>query len=151
MVELAGAPPGCKGSASRTTQVKAPAIVCGIPFDVYGDLTFEDEKARLDNFAIQLSQVPQLSGQILMSAGQETFKNETTERLARAKSYLVNVRNTDPNRIVTTDCGFTKELIIRLYIVPIAVPPPSCGYSIEIPVSEVRFTKRRPRSSKRRQ
>jgi len=149
-VELFGAPAGCKASASRTTQVKVSAIDCGLAFDQYGDITFEDEKARLDNFAIQLSNQPLSSGQILMSAGQVTFKNETTERLARAKSYLVDVRKTDPNRIVTNDCGFTRDLNIRLYIVPVGVYPAACDNSVEIPLSEIKFTKPRPRSSKRR-
>jgi len=148
-VELAGVPLGCKGSASRTTQVKPPVFVCGLPFDQYGDIRFEDEKARLDNFAIQLSNEPLLTGQILMSAGQETFKNETAERLARDRSYLVNVRKTDPNRITTVDCGFTKDLSIRLYMIPVAVPPPTCDRTIAIALSEVKFTKRRPRASKR--
>jgi hypothetical protein len=149
-VELSGAPPGCKGSASKTTKVKVVPIACGLPLDEYGDIRFEDEKARLDNFAIQLSNEPLSSGQILMYAGQKTFKNEAAERLARAKSYLVKVRETDPNRIVTLDCGFRKDLSIRLIIVPSGVRPPGCDDFLQIPFSEVRFTKPRPKSSKRR-
>ena len=149
-VGLSGAPPGCKGAASRTINVKVQPLVCGLPFDQYGDISFEDEKARLDNFAIQLSNESLSSGQILMSAGQETFKNETAERLARAKSYLVDVREIDPNRIVTIDCGFTQELRIVLYVVPVGATPRSCDNSIEIPFSEVKFTKPRPKSSKKR-
>src|SRR5215216_5713806 len=88
--ELSGAPLGCNGSASRTTQVQSPGILCGFRFDEYGDIKFKDEKARLDNFAIQLSNERLASGYILMSAGQKTFENEAVERLERAKSYLVN-------------------------------------------------------------
>jgi len=148
-VELSGVPQGCK-AASRATQVKGPAIACFLPFDRYGDLRFEDEKARLDNFAIQISNEPLSIGQILMAAGQETFENETRDRLARAKSYLVNVRGIDPNRILTLDCGFTHELNIQLSIFPAGVFPLTCDDSIEIPFSEVKFTKSRPKSSKRR-
>src|SRR5215212_833034 len=142
-VELSGVPQGCK-AASRATQVKGPAIVCFFRFDEYGDLRFEDEKARLDNFAIQISKEPLSTGQILMVAGQETFENETRERLARAKSYLVNVRGMDPNRILTVDCGFTHDLSLRLFIIPAGVAPLTCDDSIEIPFSEVKFTKPRP-------
>jgi len=148
-VELSGVPQACK-AASRAMEVKGPAIVCFLPFDRYGDLRFEDEKARLDNFAIQISNEPLSIGQILMAAGQETFENETRDRLARAKSYLVNVRGIDPNRILTLDCGFTHELNIQLSIFPAAVAPLTCDDSIEIPFSEVKFTKSRPKSSKRR-
>jgi hypothetical protein len=148
--ELSGAPPGCKGSASRTTQVKPQPITCGRPFDEYGDISFEDEKARLDNFAIQISNELLSSGYILMSAGRETFENETAERLARAKSYIIDVREIDPNRIVTLDCGFTPELRILLSIVPVGAEPPTCDTYNTIPFSEVKFTKQRPKASKKR-
>jgi hypothetical protein len=148
-VELSGAPPGCKGS-SRTTQVKVPPMVCGIAFDEYGDISFEDEKARLDNFAIQLMNFPDSSGIILMTAGQVTFKNESFERLARAKSYLAKVRSIDRARIVTLDCGFTQELNIIMWTIQPGIIPPSCDIFTTIPVSDVKFTKRRPKSSKSR-
>jgi hypothetical protein len=149
-VELSGTPPGCKGSASRTTQVKVPGPACGLRFDQYGDIHFEDEKARLDNFAIQLQNDLDSFGQILMTAGQRTFKNETAERLARAKSWLVNVRKIDPNRIITLDCGFNRDFTITLEIIPVGLTPLTCDSFSEVPFSEVKFTKPRPKSSKRR-
>ena len=147
--ELIGAPSGCKASASRATKVKPP-IICGLPFDQYGDIKFEDEKARLDNFAIQISNELLSTGQILMFAGRETFKNEAAERLARARSYIVDFRNVDRNRIITTDCGFSDELKITLMVVSAGVSPLTCDTSIAIPFSEVKFTKPRPKSSKKR-
>jgi hypothetical protein len=149
-VELSGAPPGCKGSSSRPAQVKAVPFVCGLPLDRYGDIRFEDEKARLDNFSIQLLNEPASTGQIIMTAGRETFKNESAERLARAKAYMVKVRHIDPNRIVTTDCGFTEELQILFFVIQMGVMPPVCDMITTIPFSEVTFTKPRPKSSKRR-
>ncbi len=148
--ELTGAPPGCKASVSRTMQVKPRLPACGRPFDEYGDISFEDEKARLDNFAIHISNQLLSSGQIFMTAGRETFENEATERLARAKSYMVNVRDVDRNRIITTDCGFTQELRIRLVVIPPGVTPLTCDAYDTIPFSEVKFTKPRPKSPKKR-
>ena len=146
--ELSGAPLGCNGSASITTQVKA-GFICGLPLDSFGDIKFEDEKARLDNFAIQLSNEPQVTGYILMSAGQTTFKNEAKQRLARAKSYLVNVREIDPNRVVTLDCGFTTDLTITFHLYRFGTTPPECSSIGVIPLSEVKFTKPRPKASKK--
>ena len=119
-------------------------------FDRYGDISFRNEKARLDNFAIQLLNYPTATGYIHMSAGQVTYKNETRERLARAKAYLVKVRGLDPNRVVTIDCGFTPDLYIVLWIAPLGVTPPVCGNSTNIPLAEVKFTKPRPKTSKKR-
>lgn len=87
--ELSGVSLGCNTSASKTTQVEPRGIICARPFDEYGDLKFEDEKSRLDNFAIDLTHQTLSTGYILMSAGRRTFENEATERLARAKSHQV--------------------------------------------------------------
>lgn len=149
--ELTGAPRGCKALVSRTTQIKPQPVACRRPFDQYGDIGFADEKARLDNFAIQISNELLSSGYILMSAGRETFENETGERLARAKSWVTDVRGIDPNRVVTVDCGFTPELRILLSIVPVGAEPPTCDDYNSVPFSEVKFTKPRPKSSQKRQ
>jgi len=148
-VALSGVPLGCTGEASITTQVKLPPIGCNRPFDEYGDIKFDDEKARLDNFAVSLSNYSSSIGYILMSAGQVTFEKEADERLARAKSYLVDVREIDRNQIVTVDCGFSQDLNIRLYIAPPGAAPPPCSNS-EGPLSDVKFTKPRPKSAKKR-
>jgi hypothetical protein len=147
-VGLVGAPRDCKEAVSITFQVKMPGLI-GCAFDNYGDIKFEDEQARLDNFAIQLTNEPLSSGHILISAGQETFEKEAEERLSRAKSYLADVRGIDPNRIVTVDCGFSRELTAQLWIVPVGAAPPACLDYLELPFSDVKFTKPRPKSSKK--
>jgi len=148
-LELTGAPSDCKTSASTTTQIKPP-IVCWMPFDEYGDISYEDEKARLDNFAIQVSNWPESRALILMFAGQITFQREAAYRLDRAKKYLVNFRGVDPKRIVTVDCGFTQDLRAKLWVVPPDVAIPECDSSAQIPRSEVKFTKPRPKTKKKR-
>lgn len=149
-VELTGAPFGCKDSASITAKIIFPPPTAGCAFDQYGDIKFEDEKARLDNFAIQLFNQPGSSGQILMYTGQRTFKGEAAYRLDRARSYLVNFRGIDSGRIVTLDCGFYPDLSTSLMIVPSGAEPMECVNVGRIPLSEVKFTKPRPRSLKKR-
>ena len=149
-VELSGATLGCNGLASITTQVEPPSFGCGRAFDEYGEIEFEDEEARVDNFAIQISNELLSSGYIFMSAGQKTFENEAAEHLDRIKSYLVNVRDIDSNRVVTVDCGFTPDLRVTLRIVPPGVSPPQCDNYADIPFSEVKFTKPRPKAWKKR-
>lgn len=148
-VELSGATLGCNGTASITKQIELPSVACRLGFDSYGNIKFEDEMARLDNFAIQLTTEPLSSGYILTSAGKETFENEAAERLDRARSYLLNVRGIDSNRVITVDCGFTEGLTTKLFIAPLSVDPPTCSVIQEIPFSEVKFTKPRPKTSKK--
>jgi hypothetical protein len=134
---------------SAQTPVAVPALPrCA--FDSYGDIDFEDEKARLDSFAIQITNDPQSRGLIQMYAGQKTFVRKATDRLDRAKSYLVDFRGIDSSRIVTVDCGFSRELTATLWVVPPGATIPECNTAGQIPLSEVKFTKPRPRSSKKR-
>jgi len=148
-VELIGVPAGCKGVASITAEVALPAPACNLKFDEYGDIKYRDEQARLDNFAIQVSNWPKSSGIVLMSAGQKTFKGEVPYRLARAKSYLTQIRGMDSSRILTIDCGFSRELLVALYVIPVEGPMPTCEIFTRIPLSEVKFTKPRPKSAKK--
>lgn len=148
--ELAGAAPHCKLVGAKTVTITMPPLP-SCPFDQYGDIKFENEKARLDNFVIQILNSPQARGLILMYAGQETFKGEAAYRLQRVKSYLSNVRGLDASRLIAVDCGFVKELTAILYVVPDGgAAIPECDGSAQIPLSEVKFTKPRPRSAKKR-
>lgn len=126
--------------------IEVPPIACSLGFDGYGDIKFKNEKARLDNFAIQLLNDPLSTGYILMAAGQETFQNEAAERLDRAKSYIADVRGIDRNREITLDCGFTQELNIKLFIGPLGAPSPTCSIFMELPLYKVQFTKPRPKA-----
>lgn len=148
VVELAGLPTGCKGVASKTVQLKASAAI-GCAFDSYGDIKFDDEMARLDNIVVQLMNQPLSNVHILMFAGQITFEKETEQRLSRAKSHLVETREVDPNRIVTVDCGFSTDLSVQLWVVPLGAAFPACSPQLEVPFSHVKFTKPRPKSSKK--
>ena len=149
--ELMSALSGCKNTDSITTSVKLPPPTDGCAFDSYGDIKFEDEKARLDNFTIQISNYEGSRGIILMYAGQITFKGEAAYRLDRARSYMTNVRGINSSRLITVDCGFRQDLSATLMIVPPEAKLPECTDVGLIPLSEVKFTKPRPKSSKKRQ
>ena len=147
--QLTGAPSGCKDVASITTSITLPPPpTCS--FDSYGDIKFENEQARLDNFAIQIQNMAPSRGLILMYAGKKTFKGEAAYRLQRAKSYL-NFRGIDSSRIIAVDCGFVQELEAILYVVPDGVKSiPGCDSYGQLPLSEVQFTKPRPKPAKKR-
>ncbi len=68
-------------------------MICGLSFrfDEYGDIAFSAEKARLDNFAIQLQSQTD-ARYIIVYAGRKALVAEAmTEPIAR-KTYLVNIR-----------------------------------------------------------
>jgi hypothetical protein len=124
-VELGGLDPTCQSTASCTTQVgtekRQPTR-----FDEYGNIRFNDEKARLDNFAIQLQNDPGAQGYIIAYG---TCTGEGQARADRAKDYLVNTRGIDAGRIVTVDGGCRPELTVQLWIVPSGATPPAADTS----------------------
>jgi hypothetical protein len=119
-VELGGLDPSCSRTASCTTGIRAPNAPA-VKFDEYGNIKFNDEKARLDNYAIQLQNSPGSQGYILAYG---SCAGEAQARADRAKDYLVNTRGIDAGRLVTVDAGCRAELTVELWVVPTGATPP---------------------------
>jgi hypothetical protein len=120
-VTIGGLDPTCNGTASCTTSVKPP-IPPAQKFDEYGNIRFNDEKARLDNYAIQLQNAPGSSGTIIVYGSCE---GEAQQRGDRAKDYLVNTRGIEAGRITVVDGGCRSDLLVQLWIVPQGATAPA--------------------------
>jgi hypothetical protein len=144
-VSIGGADPSCTGTtASCTTNVRTPPAVAR-KFDEYGNIRFNDEKARLDNFAIQLQNEPTATGTIIVYG---SCAGEGQQRADRAKDYLVNTRGIEAGRITTVDGGCRSELKVELWIVPSGAAAPTVDTTGAIePCPECR---RRPAPRRRR-
>jgi len=98
------------------------------PLDTYGDISFEDAKARLDNFVIELQMLraedPKWRGYIVLYAGRRAYPGEAQFRSDCAKNYLVKVRGMDVDSLIAADGGFREELRVELYLSPNDVYPP---------------------------
>ena len=92
--------------------------VCGwvTPFDEYGDIRFADEKARLDNFAIQLMNEENAVGHIIVYAGRKATVAEAQVRANRARDYLISVRKISPDKIKVVNGGYREDPSVQLYI-----------------------------------
>lgn len=112
-VELGGLDPSCGRTASCSVAVRAPILPR--KFDEYGNIRFNDEKARLDNFAIQLQNEPTAQGYIIAFG---TCDGEGQTRANRARDYLVNTRGVDAGRLVIVDGGCREQLVVELWIKP---------------------------------
>src|SRR5438045_3729304 len=66
-----------------------PRIADPVKFDQWGDLPFNDEKARLDNAAIQLRDEPGFILYLVLHAAKQSCVGEARARGVRAKNYLV--------------------------------------------------------------
>lgn len=115
----------CPGSSVRRLSIDEMNYY---KFDEYSNLSFSDEKARLDNFAIHLQKdEPQFKGYIIVYAGPRARSGEAQARAKRAKDYLVKVRRIDAARIVTIDGGCREQLEVELYALPSSMSPPTAN------------------------
>ena len=109
-------------SASGTPSVRATSPVDVFWIDRYGDISWNDEKARLDNFAIQLMNEPNQVGYIIVNVGLVSCKGEAQARALRAKNYMVRVREVPESRIIWRDIGYRDSLEVSLWLVPFGKP-----------------------------
>jgi hypothetical protein len=120
--------------------VKPKVEITPRKFDEYGDIRFNDEKARLDNFAIQLQNEPGSTATIIAYG---TCAGEGQARADRAKNYLVNTRGIEASRITAIDGGCRPDLTVQLWIVPTGATAPAADTAGNVdPCPECR--RRRP-------
>jgi hypothetical protein len=130
-----------------------PTWTCSVPiapkhvaiehFDEYGNIRFNDEKARLDNFANQLQNVPSTTGYVVGYGG---CGDEGKARANRARNYLVNTRGLGRSRVVVVDGGCRPELLITLWALPPGIPAPT-GDGL---ISPCPICKKKPSQPRRR-
>jgi len=101
--------------------VKPPKLTPN-KFDEYGNIKFNDEKARLDNYAIQLQNTPGSSATIIVYG---SCAGEAQQRGDRAKDYLVNTRGIEAGRITVVDGGCRSDLTVQLWVVPQGADAPT--------------------------
>lgn len=118
-------------------------------FDSYGNLSWEDEKAHLDNFAIALQHDPDSIGYIIIYAGRRACVDEAEDRALRAKKYVVETRGIQESRIKWIDGGYREELTVILQPAPRGAPELTASPTLK--PSEVRIIRNcKPKSSKPR-
>jgi hypothetical protein len=95
------------------------------PFDEYGNICIEDERARLDNFAIQLQNDETKICYIIVYAGRSSCVDEAKYRGNRAKAWVVK-RGVPSNRVTVKDGGFMSEIQTKLLLLSteMALPDP---------------------------
>ena len=135
-VDVGGYDRSCSTSASCTTAVTKGAVARKI--DEYGNIRFNDEKARLDNFAIELQNDPTSQGYLICYGGRRGRAGEAQRRCDRAKDYLVTTRGISADRIVTVDGGYRENLTVELWIVPQGATPPTASPTVD--PSEIKAT-----------
>ena len=119
-VEVAGYNLECRASC----QSSVPAPPNPTKFDEIGEVQRNDEKARLDAFAIELQNNPSAQGYVIAYGGRNRRFGSGQQRGDRAKEYLTHTRGIDASRIVVIDGGQRETGTMELWIVPPGATPP---------------------------
>lgn len=94
-------------------------------FDEFPDIARNDEKARLDNFAIELQNDPSATAYVIVYPGNANKRGEVQEHSGRVVEYLVNSRGLDQRRIVTLVGPKRDQLHVELWLTPQGATPPN--------------------------
>ena len=92
--------------------------------DRYGDISWEDEKIRLDNLAAHLTVEPKFYGYIVVQAGRRACRGEAQARAVRAKRYLMEVRGIAWDRVAWKDLGYGDGKEVKLFLFERGKPVP---------------------------
>ncbi len=94
-------------------------------FDEFADISRNDEKARLDNFGIELQNDPTATAYVIVYPGKSDKRSEVQHHASRIVDYLVNSRGLDQRRIVTLVGPARDALFVELWITPQGATPPN--------------------------
>ena len=121
-VEVSGYASNCPNKAAYTFVADR---VMSRKFDEYSDLKLNEERLRLDQFAVALHNEPNSKGYIIVYDATDTRKSEARQRGERAKNYLVKERGLQEAQIVVVNGGRRDTRCVELFITPPGALPPS--------------------------
>lgn len=111
-------------AADCAVSIPLPKMV-GRKFDEFPDISRNDEKARLDNFGIELQNDPTATGYVIVYPGRASKRAEVQDHFGRVVDYLVNSRGMDTNRIKTIEGPKRDQLHVELWVTPSGATPPN--------------------------
>ncbi len=119
--------PACRQTAQATTVIPPTAErerPSSRQFDVCCSCSFDDQKARLDNLAVELQADPSTTTYVIAYGGRTSRIGQADLLGSRARDYLVTNRGVDQSRIVVINGGFREEDCVELWIIPSGATPP---------------------------
>lgn len=120
-LSMGGFPMDC----SDTCRVEFPPVPECRKFDEFPNIAFNDEKARLDNFAIELQNDPTSMAYVVVHPGTRGRPNEVQRHTSRIVDYLVNSRGVGGQRIITLVGTPRDVLMVELWVCPQGATPPA--------------------------
>ena len=134
--------PSCVQTAQAVSiiaPIKKVAIVAR-EFDECNNCTFDDQKARLDNLAVELQNDPSTRGYVIAYGGRMSPVGQVEKLMSRAREYLVTQRGIDASRLVVVNGGFREDDSVELWVVPSGAAAPQATPTVQ--AGEIKRRKR---------
>ena len=125
--------PLCRQTAQAVSLVAAQEkkSIIARDFDECTNCTFDDQKARLDNLAVELQNDQSTTAYIIAYGGRTSPIGQVGRLMTRARDYLMQQRGIDASRIVVVNGGFRETDSVELWIVPSGAAPPRATPTIQ--------------------
>ena len=123
------ADPACAQSAQAVSIIVPleKKVIVAQEFDECNGCSLNDQKARLDNLAVELQNEPSARAYIIAYGGRMSPLGQSQKLSSRARDYLVSHRGIDASRLTVVNGGFREEDSVELWLVPsgAAAPQPT--------------------------
>jgi hypothetical protein len=137
--------PACAQSAQAVSMI-APLekrVIVAQEFDECNSCSYDDQKARLDNLAVELQNDPTTRAYILAYGGRMSPLGQVEKLMSRARDYFITQRGIDASRLVVINGGFREEDSVELWIVPSGASAPRATPTVQ--AGDVKSPNRRRR------
>lgn len=138
--------PACSQTA-QAFSVVAPLpkkIIVSQEFDECNNCTFDDQKARLDNLAVELQNDPSTRAYIIAYGGRTSPLAQVEVLMSRARDYLTSQRGIDASRFVVVNGGFREADSVELWMVPSGAKPPQATPTVKLSDVKPATARRKP-------
>lgn len=117
--------PGYEEVCSATCSIQFPVSIVSKRFDEFPDIARNDEKARLDNFMVELQNDPTSTAYVVVYPERGGRPDAAQMRAKKIVDYMVNSRGLDSSRIVTLIGTPRNEEMVQLWIRPQGAAAPT--------------------------
>lgn len=139
----AAAPPHAAGASAPPPRFPpVPSPTASRKIDEYGNLSWADERARLDSLSVEILNDPNAVAYLVCYGGRRARVGEARRRCTRAAGYLTKALGVKAAQVVTLDGGFREDLTVELWVIPATSRPPVPSPTVD--PSEVTFVKEAP-------
>jgi hypothetical protein len=125
--------PACAQSAQAVSLI-APIekkIIVAQEYDECNSCSLDDQKARLDNLAVELQNDPSTRAYIIAYGGRMSPLGQAEKLMSRTRDYLITKRGIDGSRLVVINGGFREEDSVELWIVPSGAAAPRATPTVQ--------------------